>query len=591
MRTKFKLGRSVYFILTFILFFGLFLEFIRSNYALTLGYTQFQDHIEDSHEDQIDSDSRFENKEPEYLLLFDEESQLSQAVTTNIQQTLTYMKKEYGSESVQDLAVKLEGFQTVIISFEALSKIGDITQLEQYVANGGTVIFAVRPAVDDAFIYLYRKLGIYEVGGLVTTTGIQLKSNLLLNQNDLKIDGEFMTNSSLFVGLEDKSSVYAWSADDIPLLWEREYEDGRFILFNGTMLDSKSSRGVLGATISLGQDDFIYPIMNVKMAYIDGFPSQIPSGRNETIDQTFRKDIGEFYRDIWWPNIQKTAVDYGLRYTSAFVKVNDSKVQAPYNDGIERKDFIKYVRELMKVDGELALKGYNNVPLIVGENYWQSSSNIYRALEHVKQFAVQSFPNYQFRSYYPPNLYSSAEGLQIVQTSIPSVGNVITDYTKSLSEFSHENDLTEVPVITNGYAYSDETQWAIMNAIDSLGVYSHQISPWEVLTSGGGWNELLSAYNEMNKDIKHKYPWLRAMTSSEAGQVVERFLETDVLVTQTDQSLIVTLSHFTDDFYFIFRTDNRVEDTINCVVEEIEKGIYLVTAKQATFEIRLGGLK
>ena len=49
------------------------------------------------------------------------------------------------------------------------------------------------------------------------------------------------------------------------------------------------------------------------------FPSPVPSGDGTYIKRDYGLSIAEFYTKVWWPDLQKLAQKYGIRYTGRCV--------------------------------------------------------------------------------------------------------------------------------------------------------------------------------------------------------------------------------------------------------------------------------
>ncbi len=107
------------------------------------------------------------------------------------------------------------------------------------------------------------------------------------------------------------STVHIVSADELkmPLLWEFNFEKGRFVFINTDQFNEKDDRGMVGAAYGLLQDVFVYPVINTSVFFIDDFPSPIPIGSNDLITNQYGMDINQFYTNIWWPDLTKDFQD------------------------------------------------------------------------------------------------------------------------------------------------------------------------------------------------------------------------------------------------------------------------------------------
>jgi hypothetical protein len=606
MNYKFKLNQTVYIILLLVFTFGVLLELTRSEYVLR--YHPGTSEKAEVNVIPLPEKLKASLKQETYLVLNNSNSTDSMKLKDNILQTLRYMHK-YGEEmNVTSFPKELKKYSGIIITFEELDLIPDLIALEDYVEHGGSVFFAIRPGINDGLFRLYRKLGLYEVGGFTEASGIELTSNILIKQKGLVINDDTIINSSLAIGLESRSKVHARSVNNIPLLWDVPYQKGRFIIFNGTMLDSKVNRGLIVGSLSLMKEDFIYPILNMKLANIDDFPAPVPEGYNQQIVQEHDMSTETFYRKIWWPFIQGGAKEFDVKYAGFLIQAYNDRVNGPFSadPGEQLETLISYGRELLKMGGEIGIHGYNHQSLTIdaqrvshlGYNEWNSQDEMEEALEELHQYVKKAFPKIKVKSYVPPSNIIDEYGLNAIRSAIPEINVISSLYIEEeenernfVQEFINDGEFTHLPRITSGYAYSNQTKWAIANSLTSIGVFSHFIHPDDILdeerTSAKTWGELSQEYNSMLRDLKINYPWLRSMLPSEAADWIERYSNVTIYTEKTDQKLRVYSDSFSEEAYFVFRTNKKITNMKDCTIKKIEDGVYLVTGHKEIFEIGL----
>ena len=135
------------------------------------------------------------------------------------------------------------------------------------------------------------------------------------------------------------------------------------MVFNGTGITGDFWRGTIAGCINALNDTVIYPVINAKCIFIDDFPSPQYENDSEVLKEEYNRTVGEFYRDIWWPDMQKIAKQTGDIYTGLFV--------ATYNDIVNPDDFYYeqnsmeqyYGNSLLKNGYELGAHGYNHQSL------------------------------------------------------------------------------------------------------------------------------------------------------------------------------------------------------------------------------------
>jgi hypothetical protein len=605
MNNKFTLSKTLYVILFYVFVFGIVLEFTRSEFVLRFN----PENRETARVTSIPLPKTLKAtlKQDTYLVVNSPNNPDSMKLNNNIIQTLTYMHKESVEAPLNALPTDLKNYTGVIITFEEIDQMRHLNELITYVEEGGSVFFAIRPGINDALYSMYRKLGIYEVGSYTTATGIELLSNILIMKKGMRIDEDFLQNSSLMVGLGPTSRLHVKSINNIPLLWDVPFKRGKFVVFNGTFLSTKDNRGLITGSISLMKDDYIYPIMNMKIANIDDFPAPVPKGYHSLIRKNHDMDTESFYRNIWWPFIQEGAKRYDLKYAGYAIQTYNNRIQAPFSDetGEQQDQLIKYGRELLKMGGEIGIHGYNHQPLTIdqvkvtaiGYRAWNSQSDMEEALKELNNYLETTIPNRKAISYVPPSNIIDESGLAAISVAFPTIKVISSIYLEDatnqayVQEFTNDGRYINLPRISSGYGYSPETQWSIANAINSIGVFSHFIHPDDILdeerTSSKSWGQLSSEYNSMLSSIKDDFPWLRSLLPSEAAEWFERYSRTTIYTEENAQGIRVYCDNFAGEISFLFKTNKKIDKVKDCTAEEIDDGVYLIKGYKEIFEIGL----
>ncbi|QHE53636.1 DUF2194 domain-containing protein [Pontibacillus sp. HMF3514] len=570
MEQKFEFGKTIYVIIILVITFGIFLEVVRSDYILTLreySNDSFRKESIDTNDSPvIPTDGKGE--EETYLIVYDKEDTSSKDLKTNIVSTLTNIRKPNDSIPFSQIQSDLDSYSSIILTSENLDKFPNIQDLASYVENGGAVLFAVRPIPGDALYSLYRKMGVYEIGPLIQTKGIRMESNLLLKRKGVVIDDSFLTNSSLAVRLDEKVSLHATSIEGYPLLWERRYGEGMFVMFNGTMLHEKINRGLLTGAIGALQKDFIYPVHNFKLTYIHSFPAPLPKG-SKSLDQ-------EFYRDTWWPYVKDTSNQYHLSLTSGFLmSFDEEKEEGTKIPEYVKRDFVKYGRELLNQGGELALAGYNTQPLT-------PETDLRDVSQSVISFMKETMPTYSLTSFMPYNGKLNDHITQEFTDFFSDIDTIIPSYLED--DFGVENGVVYVPWVTNGYQYSDVVKWKMANSLTASGIFSHLITPWDEELIN--WRKASKDYKQMLQDISKQFPWLKSVTASEAGHLLKEWEQTDVKIFRDDQGIQIYQSMPYASSY-ILRTKKLVSNKQGCTVAKIDQDVYLIQTEKRICEVEV----
>lgn len=612
MKEKFKLGHRIYVILAFVLVGALLIQFTRSNVMLVAGgeMNEWVSPREEETTSALTDVALSQLDEEKILILYDGTEEYSNKVKSNAEQMLKYMKKQFESRSVYEYKEQGEGFDSIIITFTNLDKMIPEGWIDDYVMQGGTVLFATMPRVGDNFYQYYRKMGIEEHGEIFISKGLIFKSNLLINFENERFSGDIIENTALQIRINPDSRVHLISEEETPLLWDISHGKGRFIVFNGTMLQEKSSRGVLSGAISLLKEDNIYPVMNMKLMFIDDFPAPFPVGTNDTIYRTYRKTMAGFFKDIWWPDMIRIGSHYGLKYTGVVIQSYDNKVNPPFEDKSmsDNTNLITYGRDLIKSGGEIGIHGYNHQSLTInpdvaeayGYKLWRDQESMEGSVRTALNFIQHTFPNYSIHNYVPPSNVLGDEGREALKNAWPGLKSISAVYSEDATKLSYvqefevaEDGIVELPRVTSGFKEDEFMEWAMSNAVSSIGVFSHFIHPDDILDRERSfpytWEELVQMFTDYMELTDSKYGWLRSMTASEASMEFERYEMSEPHFVHKPGKIQGYINHYAGGkLYYYLRSDKKVTKQINCRTQRIDDETYLVEVDHSTFTIELG---
>ncbi|SDW66344.1 DUF2194 domain-containing protein [Paenibacillus sp. CF384] len=611
---KFKLNRQVYVILLFVFILTIGLQLTRSQSILSMGGKL--NVIEESAEtvDALSADEVSALHEGKTLILYDADSNpealSSQAIKYNTEQTLQYMKKPFTTYAVQKYTGHGEGYKSVIVTLSGLNKIKNANWLTDFVESGGKILFAETPNIDDVLNTIYRKLGINELGEYTTSEGMTLKTNILIHSGGESFEKELIENTSLQVHLADQASIHAVDSNGMPLLWEMPYGKGKFVVFNGNIMQEKASRGILSGSINLLQEDDIYPIINTKLMFIDDFPAPMPTGFTKELFNIYKRSLPRFFKEVWWPDMLMLQSKYNLKYTGMVIESYDDRVTAPFTHAREADpvNLVTFGRELIKRGGEIGIHGYNHQSLtmdpaiskVYSYKTWKSSADMIASIEAVRAFIQTSFPNYSLHNYVPPSNALTADGREALKKGWPDLKSISAVYLEDPLHASYEQEfslsadgIVEMPRITSGFKKDRFSEWTMMNAATSIGVFSHFVHPDDILDRNRSfpftWSELVMMTDDFLSMVQDKYSWLRNMTATEGSIATERFLLSEPHFVHKPDRIDGFINHFYEGskLYYIVRTDKKITKEQNCTVKRIDDNVYLVEVRSEKFSIGL----
>jgi len=547
-----------------------------------------------------------------YLILSDAGESNSIGTLKQVERVLQYMKIDYDSLDISDsYGIDPDKYCCIIFSFESLDFLEDLITYIDFVRKGGSLIFALRPVIDPHFREISSFLGIDSFDGIEDNArGIKVEAPLLAGIDEFEYDLGFIQNSSINVKLKKSSNTrsYLSTFNGISLLWQTDYGKGRFVVFNGTMLNEKSNRGVLTAAISLSRDIIVYPIANIKMVHIDDFPAPIPRGIDESIMEEFNRTIPQFYREVWWSDMIRLAKKYDLKYSGFVIENYGDNTEPPFEmtGRLDGENMLVYGKELLNLGGEIGLHGYNHQSLApegfikqdLGYNCWASQEDMEKAMEALIGFIHSVFRNYSLKAYVPPSNILSDMGRAAVIATNEELDVIASVYLPNMEgdvycqEFEIAPDgIIEFPRISSGYHYGPEEMWSIYNGLNTHGIFSHFIHPDDILdpdrSRDKSWSELSKDFEMIFDDIDKNYSWLNSYTISEGARELIKYIEIVPYIEYSDNEINIYCENFRPDAYFIMRTSKNISGSDNIEYRRFNGNSYVLTLKESHGSIEL----
>ncbi len=610
---RFLLNHKIYVILVIVLLLATALELTRSEFILRVsneGLTE--DGLQPLNLiNAIDLEQAAALDRLHWYLVYDEEDEDSAGLSSNASIVLRQMKQQFTETDVKEFVFPKAGNNAVLISVYNLDGFNRVEDIIAYIQLGGSVFFLNVPDVTDSFYRIYRQLGINEIGNYYRSDSVKIVSTILNQAEGDEYHGEYVADFIRKLTVDQESEVLLTDSMNNPMMWERRIGEGRVVVFNGYMLLDKTARGLLVGGITRLTDDFIYPILNAKLMYIDDFPAPIPNGKHSVIYDEYKRETPSFYRDIWWPDMIKIASKHDLVYTAVIIQSYQDRVEPPFADpqDASRDLLVMYGREVLKNKGELGIHGYNHQALLMDQNVmdiyeytaWPKQSYMEESIATVLDYFNTSFPWYKPVTYVPPSNALSIEGRNALAAAWPELDNIgsVFDGDPAYSyvqEFEVADDgIVEMPRITSGYQDSGMMRWYASNVINYLGVFSHFVHPDDILNeerSFGGlnWEQLSKDFERYVAWIDDQYGWLRQMTARDASTELRKWAMSEPYIVHSDNRIEGYINQFAGDQYFMLHTTRKIASLDNCEIKKIHDGVYLVHVTDANFRIELGRL-
>ena len=534
-----------------------------------------------------------------YVIFYDPEDVPSMYARHNAEKMLTEQKKSFESHPLHEAAEVPSDARGVILATGRLGAVASMPNVLSYVEQGGTAVLLAHldprePSGDDVL----QALGVNTIGDDVEAFGIHFLTDFVLGTKGETFEkGTIYSTMAKSVVLADDAELEAESASGVPMLWGHAYGGGHFYAYNGTERDDKTNEGFLAALISHCGEDSIYPVVGVKLFFIDDFPAPTPEGDFSKIYDETGLSTADFYREEWWPWMLDNAKKYHLKYTGLIIETYGKQVKGPFHElsgRSARDNVVIYGRELLKAGGELGLHGYNHQSLAVaGYNQdklgyvpWENEDDMIEATKELYRYVKSLYPDYEFRVYVPPSDILSPEGYDAVKKAVPTVKIMSSLYDGLPSEKAFYQDYKrnddgsfEIPRISSGYVPDSFMRWSVYSLINHLGVFSHFVHPDEMFyeeSKDKSWADMKEGLTSFLTEMDEHYPWLTPVTASESMPYFNDFFDLDYRVVRKPDSFELHCWNHSGEVRFLLRSEKELDHAEGCTAELVDEDVYLI---------------
>ncbi|WP_028855515.1 DUF2194 domain-containing protein [Psychrilyobacter atlanticus] len=566
------------------------------------------------------SDSKdIPNGELKHLVLISHINSDSQReMALNIKEVFKYAKVSYDLNYLSKLKKgEVYRYESIIIStddYKYLEK--DIyEEIKDYVADGGNLIILM-----NSYFNPFNDLaGIEKLKGFTIGSGLKFKKNIFPGIYETKIIGEeaeSITNSLLDVSLNKDVDIIAETFEGYPIIFQRKVGEGKVIYSNATFFVDRSVNGILIQLISYGNSIFLQNIVNTKVVDIDDFPAPLPSGKNELIYSQYKMNTRNFFREIWWPDMKKLAIDNNLIYTGYIIgtyeDINKKEKFTPFNE-LNIQDKIYFGRELLTLNGEVGIHGYNHQPLGLSEelnhnyNYkdWETEEDMAESIVRIRENLKGMYSGLEAKVYVPPSNMLGVTGKKVVKENLPSLEVLSGIYSGTeekgvlITHIGWDKDqpsLYNFPRFSSGFLYNDVMMLNVYNGIALYGIFHHFIHPDDILDEqrgeGKDWKVLKKELSLYFENVNEKFGFLRAQTAYDGYREVLKLDELKVHIFKKKGSIDVYFEKFPGKTYHYFRLrDNEVKEVLGGAVHLISydehSTLYLLEADKNKISIIL----
>lgn len=553
--------------------------------------------------------SQQQNRE-NYLLIYDPADVQSVLTRHIVEKIIHEQKKSIQSVPFYQPVVIDSKCQGVVIATNKLKNLAAMTSIEQYVEQGGRAAILRNLQSELLPEDMVAQLGIASLGQEISVSGIQVTGDMFLGLQGFGFDSDIYTTAVTDVMLTSDAVPQVTSQEGHPIIWSHNSGQGKYIVCNSRERDDKNNYGIYTSILSQLKEDYIYPVMNMKLFFIDDFPSPVPEGNFERIYQETGLSTADFYRRLWWPEMLNNGEKYNVKYTGLIIENYGDQVKGPFMPLANvnaRNSLIVYGRELLKAGGELGIHGYNHQSLApagygqdsLGYATWESQADMEESLRELKRYIEDAYPGYEIHAYVPPSNILSPEGKAAVKnvfTDIKvysSLWNGLATAKQYFQNFQLNADGTcELPRVTSGHVSASEKMWENYIVVNYNGVFSHFVHPDEIFyeeSENLTWTMMKQGLTDLLSELQNRFGWLEPVTATEGYEKMKDYFQMDYRLTRSEDGIKINAWDFHQPLTFILRTDKKIGSVTGGSAKRVQANAYVLTVTDGDFEIKWAG--
>lgn len=564
---------------------------------------------------QESSDSRYENQyfnetandgETEINLTFSQQERSVAYIGATdtktydmVRQWCAYSKRPMTAfDSFEDMdsetASKIE---MVLVDGREITVSEDINSLEDFTANGVSVVFVSLPKASE--IKNSNRFcdfcGIREVvDERKDIQGIYLYEGFLLGgekeyrynpEEPEAMEGIELTIPWYRIGQGTQPFVIGLlSAEEAgdednyvqapPVIWRNKQDQAFVYCINGDYMSDYTALGFLSAIASDMEPYSVYPVLNAQSISVVNYPG-FADENVEKMQELYSRSQGELYRDVILPSL------------IAFMRQGGSKIsafltpQTDYADGIEPDDemYSFYMQQLYSENSEAGISLALHSDVSMSEKQ-----------ERDFQFYRKQADNYQFGAIY---LTPDTDADSVLKRSICKDVTTLVYPMNSESDLIsfHNNDVTEQLTTADGFHYNNGSDLLMRSLQTALGYSNVNIDMNEVAwpeTEDQQWEKVYDRFARVMNTHWKPFENFSKTTASVNDQRIRALLSLDYSHSQEDNVVRLQVENYKGTTYFILRTHGKkIEQVQGGGYTEIEEGVYLLRIERAKARVTL----
>ncbi len=543
-----------------------------------------------------------------YLIIYDENDIYSIATRDVMTRMIKIAKTPYSVCDIKSMGSIDDDCHVILTVNDWQYFEEEINVLFKAVKNGASLITTAVSSYDEIFKANSDKLGIKAFGSKVQNQGIVVKDDIMLGCINGDTLDATITDDINIIQVEESARVYIESEGSVPIYYTVNYGEGKIGVYNGSSINERNFEGIILGMLGSLNGDFIYPIINAGVVFIDDWPGPF-KGDYDTIYDQYGMSFEEFLKYVWWPDIVSFMKKYGIVYTGQYINNYEGVIKEEFDVDSSKLDttMFYYGQQLIKNGCEIGLHGYNHQPLwfskytseeLLSYKFWQSKEDALQGLKYAIECFKSAFPEYKLNCYVPPSNVIDEEGIEVVKealgTPVIISGLYVGDDPETPQyEFEYKDGVIYFPRISAASVLNDREKTIMASAMSEYGVVSYFIHPDDVIdkdrNQGLDWGGLRSEIESIYEFAKERYPYLEYMTVTEAANNLLDWQNASYNLSYSTNAITITRNDTADSLSYILRTEKKVIDGDGYTYETAGKDSYYIKVNAKTVKINLEG--
>ncbi|MFV0362711.1 MAG: DUF2194 domain-containing protein [Suipraeoptans sp.] len=469
-------------------------------------------------------------------------------------------------------AAELNENTIIIFCDEIIRDYGDLQVIGDFISNGGRVVLAAGLSEGSTDAYMQPFYGITEKNSRFSAQNFYFTGEIFPLQFD---DMTYSTyNMSTHISIREEANVYIEEESGVPIVYTYEFDDGNIGIINGTLLRDIKCSGVLTGIICNMLDDFVYPVVGVKMVYLDNLPVFSVLDDVTCIDM-YGRNSESFIREVIWP----TFTGFSLRTeTPLTISLISQASSDEFFAEINTSLMATLTKEAMQYGGELAYA-----------SYCLEKDEIFNNEELISDYK-EIFPRYDVSSLVIMGEEYSEENKAIIKTDIVAIRGRLDSDNPELRFYSDGKYEHTMPGATYGNHIIDENTFEIASVLAAYGYIAHTFDMSMLMSedqSTPTWDERKKDISVFEEYILAEATYLTGSTLYDTRNEINSYTSIEYSWTINDNVLYIDADSFISNQPFYYKTNKKIVSAKGAAYEAIGNGYYMIRLIDTKAEIYL----